>query len=202
MATTLNQKVLSEALWQAEGAGLWAKRAVLVAAGIAALTVAAQIRLPMWPVPATMQTFVVLSIGAAYGTRLGLVTLLGYLLIGAFGFDVFTGSTAANNGIAYMLGATGGYLVGFAVAGGVMGALARRGWDQSVVKMALAMLIGNAVIYAFGLPWMAWLFLESKGAAWVIEWGLTNFVAFDLLKLALAALLFPTLWRMVGKARG
>ena len=93
---------------------------------------------------------------------------------------------------------TGGFAT---VAGGVMGALARRGWDQSVMKMALAMLIGNIVIYAFGLPWMAWLFLETKGAAWVIQWGLTNFVVFDLLKLALAALMFPTLWRMVGKAR-
>lgn len=194
--------VLSEALWSAEGSALWVKRVVLVIAGIAALTLAAQIRLPMWPVPATMQTFVVLSIGAAYGTRLGLATLLGYLLIGAFGFDVFTSSSATNNGISYMLGATGGYLVGFVVAGGVMGALARRGWDQSVGKMALAMLIGNTVIYLFGLPWMAYLFLEAKGAVWVMQWGLTNFVVFDLLKLALAAMVFPMLWKLVGKARG
>ena len=202
MATTMSNKVLAEAFWQAEGRALWVKRAVLVVLGVAALAIAAQIRLPMWPVPATMQTFVVLSVGAAYGLRLGLVTLLAYLVVGALGFDVFTGSSATNNGISYMLGATGGYLVGFVVAGGIMGMLARRGWDQSFGKMALAMLIGNAVIYAIGLPWMAYLFLEAKGAAWVMQWGMTNFLVFDLLKLALAAVLFPVLWRMVGKARG
>jgi biotin transport system substrate-specific component len=152
-------------------------------------------------VPATLQTFVVLSIGASYGLRLGLVTLLGYLLVGVLGFDVFTSSSAENYGLSYMMGATGGYLVGFAVAAGVMGALARRGWDRSVGQMALAMLIGNVIVYAFGLPWMAYLFLADKGAAWVMQWGMINFLAFDAVKLVLAALLFPAIWKAVGDAR-
>lgn len=200
MANSQNM-VLQEALWSGEGAQLWIKRALLVAGGVAAMALAAKIKLPMWPVPATMQTFVVLSIGAAYGLRLGVATMLGYLLLGLAGADIFTSSSATSNGWSYMIGATGGYLVGFLLATALMGMLARRGWDRSVGKMALAMLIGNVVIYAFGLPWMAWLFAEDKGMAWVMQWGMTNFLVFDALKLALAALLFPAIWALVGKAR-
>ncbi|MBD3624395.1 MAG: biotin transporter BioY [Rhodobacteraceae bacterium] len=201
MAFATTDKVLAD-LGPAEGTGLWVKRAVLVAAGIAAMAIAAKIRVPMWPVPGTMQTFVVLSVGAAYGMRLGLATMVGYLLIGAFGYDVFTSSSAASNGLAYMAGPTGGYLAGFAVAAGVMGWLARKGWDRTFGKMAAAMLIGNVIVYAFGLPWMAHLFLADKGMEWVLTWGMTNFLVFDVLKLALAAMLFPVLWRLVGDARG
>ena len=201
MATTLHRRVLSEAVLPADGAALWIKRAVLVAAGIAAMAVAAKIRVPFWPVPATMQTFVVLSIGAAYGARLGLVAMLGYLLVGAFGFDVFTSSSADVNGLAYMAGGTGGYLAGFVLATGFLGWAARAGWDRNVWRMALAMLIGNAIIYLPGVGWLASLYVADKGWAWVIEWGFANFVLFDALKLALAAVLFPALWRLVGRAR-
>ncbi|MSU91403.1 biotin transporter BioY [Rhodobacteraceae bacterium 2CG4] len=201
MAIATTDKVLAD-LGPAHGTGLWVKRAVLVAAGIAAMALAAKIRVPMWPVPGTMQTFVVLSVGAAYGLRLGLATMLGYLLIGAFGYDVFTGSSATSNGLAYMAGPTGGYLVGFVAAAGVMGWLARRGWDRSFARMAAAMLVGNVIVYAFGVPWMAQLFLAERGWEWVMTWGMTNFLVFDALKLALAAMLFPVLWRLVGTARG
>ncbi|MCR8725560.1 biotin transporter BioY [Frigidibacter sp. ROC022] len=200
MAGTMNV-VLTETFGARSGAGLRTKQAALVIAGIAAMIIAAKIRVPFWPVPATMQTFVVLSVGAAYGMRLGLVTMLGYLLIGALGFDVFTSSSAESHGLSYMMGATGGYLVGFVVAAGVMGWLARRGWDRSFGWMALAMLIGNAIVYAFGMPWMFHLFGETKGAAWVWQWGMTNFLTFDAAKLALAAVLFPAIWKAVGSAR-
>lgn len=201
MALTMNSKVLTEAVGPTQGDALLVKQVVMVVLGIAALVLAAKIKFPMWPVPATMQTFVVLSIGAAYGMRLSAITLFGYLAIGALGFNVFTGSSADVNGLAYMMGATGGYLVGFLVAAVVMARLARLGWDRTVLKMAGAMLIGNVIIYAFGLPWMAYLFLEAKGGAWVMQWGLTNFILFDALKLALAALLLPGLWKLVGDAR-
>ena len=194
-------EVLSEAIGPRRGIGLRAKQAALVVAGIAAMAIAAKIRVPFWPVPATMQTFVVLTIGAAYGTRLSLATMLGYLAVGAFGFNIFTSSSAEVNGIAYMLGSTGGYLVGFAVAAGVMGALAARGWDRTWGRMALSMLIGTAIIYAFGLAWMSHLFLADKGMAWVVKYGFTNFVPFELVKVALAAVLFPVIWRGVGNAR-
>ncbi|MEJ6402332.1 biotin transporter BioY [Yoonia sp. 2307UL14-13] len=201
MALALNDKVLTEAFGPSEGTALRIKQAVMVVLGVAALAIAAKIRFPMWPVPATMQTFVVLAIGASYGLRLSSLTLGGYLLVGLLGYDVFTGSSAESFGWAYMTGATGGYLVGFFIAAVAMASLARAGWDRSVVKMAGAMLIGNIIIYAFGLPWMAYLFLEAKGIEWVMQWGLTNFIVFDALKLGLAALLFPALWKLIGDAR-
>ena len=199
MSTTTLHPVLSETLGPSEGTSLRVKQALLIIAGVAALTIAAKIRVPMWPVPITMQTFAVLVIGAAYGMRLGLATLLAYLALGAAGLAVFTGEGA---GLAYMMGPTGGYLVGFAVAAGVMGWLAARGWDRTVGGMAGALLIGNAVIYAFGLPWMAWLFVAERGMAWVLQWGMTNFLLGDALKLALAAMVLPLAWKAVGGARG
>lgn len=192
MGVTMN-KVLGEAFGPTEGAARAVKDVVLVLAGIAALTLAAKIRVPMWPVPITMQTFAVLTLGAGLGLRLGLMSVLGYLALGALGFGVFTGEGA---GIAYMAGPTGGYLLGFAVAAGVMGLLARRGWDKSMAGMAGAMLIGTAIIYAFGLNGMAYLFLADKGAAWVLQYGMTNFLIGDALKLVLAALVVPGIWKL------
>ncbi|MFQ5438859.1 MAG: biotin transporter BioY, partial [Paracoccaceae bacterium] len=147
MAHALDDKVLSEEIWHADGTGLWVKRAVLVVLGIAALAIAAKIKVPLWPspVPVTLGTFAVLTIGAAYGARMGMATIVGYLLIGALGFDVFANSTAGTSGIAYMTGSTGGYLVGFVLATLALGWLARRGWDRSILKTALAMLVGNAL---------------------------------------------------------
>jgi biotin transport system substrate-specific component len=202
MATTLSKTVLSEAVLPSEGTALWIKRAVLVILGIAALAVAAKIRVFYDPVPITMQTFIVLTVGAAYGMRLGVVTVLGYLLVGALGFDIFTSSSAENHGLAYMMGGTGGYLVGFVLAAGVLGWLAREGWDRSIVKMALALLIGNAVIYVPGILWLGHLYADTKGWATVLDWGLWPFLASDALKLVLAALLMPLAWKAVGEARG
>lgn len=202
MATTRSKMVLSEAILPTEGTALWLKRAVLVLLGIAALGIAAKIRVPFWPVPLTMQTFVVLTVGAAYGMRLGVVTMLGYLLVGALGFDVFTSSSAESHGLAYMMGGTGGYLAGFVLAAAILGWLARQGWDRSIVKMAVALLIGNAIIYVPGILWLGHLYAETKGWATVLDWGLWPFLAGDALKLALAALLLPVAWSAVGKARG
>ncbi|MEM9343019.1 MAG: biotin transporter BioY [Pseudomonadota bacterium] len=194
-------KVMTEAIGPEEGAGHLVKQAALVIAGVLLLTLAAKIRVPFWPVPMTMGTFAVLTIGAAYGMRLGVITLLAYLAVGAIGMDVFASSSAENNGLAYMAGPTGGYLVGYVVAAAVVGAFARAGWDRSPVKFFGALLIGNAIIYAFGMPWMIHLFLEDKGWAWVTQWGMTNFLVGDLLKLFLAALLIPTAWNLIGRAR-
>ena len=116
MTTTTHNSVLAEAILPLTGLAMRVKQIILVIAGIAALAVAAKIKIPMIPVPMTMGTFAVLSIGAAYGMRLGLVTIIGYMLIGALGFDVFAGSSAETFGITYMMGGTGGYLVGYVLA--------------------------------------------------------------------------------------
>tara|TARA_R110000744_G_scaffold307293_2_gene415507 strand:+ start:947 stop:1462 length:516 start_codon:yes stop_codon:yes gene_type:complete len=171
----------------------------MVTVGILLLAVAAKIKVPMWPVPITMGTFAVLAVGAAYGARLGLVTILGYMIIGALGFDVFAGSSAQAYGLTYMMGGTGGYLVGYVLATVVLGALAQRGWDRSIGWMALAMLIGNAVIYLPGLAWLGQLYGWDKP---ILQWGLTPFLLGDAIKLALAAVLLPAVWKLVDRARG
>ncbi len=200
MALTANDKVLTESFWQAEENGLLIKRIVLVIAGIFALAVAAKIKLPIppSPVPVTMGTFAVLTIGAAYGPRLGLVTIIGYMLIGALGFDIFANSSAEANGLTYMMGGTGGYLVGYVLATLAMGYLARIGWDRNVFKMGASMLIGNAMIYIPGILWLGFLYTWDKP---ILAWGLTPFLIGDAMKLALAALIVPALWKLIGSAK-
>lgn len=165
----------------------------LAGLGVMLLVAASGIRIPFWPVPVTMQTFAVLVLGAAYGPRLAGMTLLAYLGLGAAGVTVFAGGSS---GLAYMAGPTGGYLAGFLAASIAMGWLARRGWDRSVTRMAAALLAGNVIVYVFGLPWMAWLFAADRGMAWVIQYGMLNFLLGDALKLALAALLLPAVWKL------
>ena len=197
---TTQDKVLMEAFWQAEGNQIWVKRAALVILGVIALAVAAKIKvlIPPSPVPITMGTFAVLTIGAAYGPRLGLATILAYMFVGALGFDVFAGSSAEKFGLTYMMGGTGGYLVGYVLATIALGYFARKGWDRSVIMMALAMLIGNALIY---IPGLLWLYQFASGWAQTFEWGITPFLIGDAMKLGVAALLLPAVWKLVGKAR-
>ncbi len=192
---------LSDEIWPAQGRALWVKRIVLVGLGIALLALAAKIKFPIWPspVPVTLGTFAVLTIGTAYGPRMGLTTILGYMLIGALGFDVFANSSAEANGWTYMTGSTGGYLVGFVFATLALGYGAARGWDRNVFKMVAMLLVGNALIYVPGILWLAHLYTWEKP---ILEWGLTPFLIGDAMKLALAALLIPAAWALVGKARG
>lgn len=196
--TTLNDKVLTEAFGPRDGTGLWLKQAALVVAGIAILAIFAKIKVPMWPVPITMGTFAVLTIGAAYGPKLGLTTILGYMIVGALGFDVFAGSSAEAFGLTYMMGGTGGYLLGYVLATLALGWAARRGLDRSVAGMGGALLLGNALIYIPGLLWLGALYGWDKP---ILAWGLTPFLLGDALKLVLAALLVPAVWKMVGRAR-
>lgn len=212
MSLSVSQRPVLADLFATDGAALWAKRVLLVALGVAALTLAAKIKVPMWPspVPITMQTFAVLAIGAAYGARLGFVTIVAYLAIGAAGYNVFTSSSSEYNGVAYMLGGTGGYLAGYALAALILGWAARRGWDRGVGGMAIAMLGGNAVIYALGVPWLYYVIVsgdlynaEQFSSVWAqtLQWGLTPYLIGDAMKLALAALVFPLIWKAVGDAR-
>lgn len=198
MEKTIRYNVLSQVVGAEAGFALRCKQAALLVAGVLLLALAAKIKVPMWPVPITMGTFAVLTIGAAYGPRLGLVTMLVYMLVGALGFDVFAGSSAEVSGLSYMLGGTGGYLVGYVMATLALGVLAQRGWDRSVSWMALAMLIGNSLIYIPGVLWLGQLYGWDKP---ILAWGLTPFLVGDALKLGLAAVLLPVAWKLVGRAR-
>ncbi len=201
MTHAMSNKVLSESFGPTEGGALRLKQAALVIAGIALLAIMAKIKVavPGSPVAVSMGTFAVLSIGAAYGPRLGLTTIMGYMLLGMLGFDIFQSSTNELNGVSYMMGSTGGYLLGYVMATVLLGTLARRGWDRSMGWMALAMLAGNVVLYIPGLIWLGQLYGWEQP---ILAWGLTPFLLGDALKLVLAALILPLAWKLVGRARG
>lgn len=186
------RSLLADRLLPNSAAGL--RQALMVAGGVAFLALLAQVRLQVGPVPFTGQTLGVLLLGAAYGARLGALTTGAYALLGLAGLPLFAGG---GSGLAYLLGPTGGYLIGFVLAAGLVGALARRGWDRGYGSAALAMLLASVAIY---LPGVAWLSVALGGdVLGALAAGLAPFVLGDLLKLALAVLLLPTAWRLVGR---
>lgn len=164
-------------------------QAVLVVAGTLLLALSAKVQVPFWPVPMTMQTFVVLLLGIAYGPRLGVITGALYLLEGALGLPVF----AKGAGVAYLMGPTGGYLFGFVLAMGVCGRLSDRGWSRTAVRMLAVMLIGEILIFAPGVLWLG----VAIGMDKAVTFGLTPFIAAEVFKIALAAVTVPLVWRVV-----
>lgn len=163
----------------------------LVLVGVGILAVSARIQVPFYPVPVTMQTLAVMMIAMAYGSKLGTTTLFSYLLAGFLGAPVFAGGA----GFAYMAGPTGGYLAGFLLAGIVLGALADRGWTRNWQTTAAAMLVGTAIIYLLGVTWLSQLIGFDKA----ITFGLVPFIYGDILKLVIAAVSVPFMWKMVAK---
>ena len=190
--TSLQTTTLSDFIWSSGQPIL--RSIILACAGSIALWVSAKIQIPFWPVPLTLQTFVVLLIGMVFGAKLGALTILLYLFEGAVGLPVFSGTPEKGIGLAYMAGPTGGYLFGFVLAAFCVGFLAERGWDKKPVSTALAMLIGNLIIYATGILWLGSLIGWDKP---VLAFGLYPFLLGDLLKIILAAVLLPSLWKLV-----
>ena len=197
-----NVLTLAEMVWPASiqlNAMARALRGTIFAiTGSLLIWLAAKIQVPFYPVPMTMGTFAVLAVGMAYGWRLGTATVLLYLAEGAMGLPVFAGTPEKGIGLAYMLGGTGGYLVGYVLAAASVGMLAQRGWGKNILTTSLAMLVGNVLIYVPGLLWLGILFGWDKP---IIEWGLTPFVLGDLAKLALAAALMPITWKLLGRPK-
>jgi len=174
------------------GGPAWVRGVTVVFAGSLLLTLSAKLSIPFLPVPMTLQTLVVLCLGMVLGPRLGAAAVLAYLAQGAMGLPVFAGTPEKGIGLAYMLQHTGGYLVGFVVAAFVVGLLAQRRWDRSMFTTIAAMLIGNAIIYAFGLFWLGTLIGWDKP---VLALGMTPYLLGDLAKILIAAALLPTLWK-------
>ena len=168
---------------------VWAK-AILAILGTAVLSLSAKVQIPFWPVPMTMQTFVVLILGMVYGARLGAATLILYLIEGAVGIPVF----ATGSGIAYITGPTGGYLIGFFVAAYTIGKLAEKGWDRSMIKTLGAMLVGTAIIFLFGIAWLSTFIGFEKAVAA----GLTPFILSEGVKIAMAVIIMPFLWKHIS----
>jgi len=155
---------------------------VLAVGGTVALTVSAKIQVPFYPIPMTLQSMVVLLIGAAFGARLAGATLALYLAEGLSGLPVFAGLGA---GPSYMVGPTGGYLAGFLVAAGLVGWLVERGWDRSLPRLLGAMTLGHMLIFALGFSWLAVSIGSEK--AWLL--GVMPFVWSTLVKTVLASAL-------------
>ena len=164
-----------------------------------------RVTLPTSPVPITAQTFAVLLVGGALGLRRGVLAVGLYLVAGlilpvyaghASGLDTFLGRDDGH----WVLGATGGYLLGFLLASALVGRLAELGWDRHVGGAVVAMLIGNLAIYLVGIPWL--MAATGFDLATAIDKGLAPFVFGDLLKLALAGIAFPVAWWVVGRRTG
>lgn len=188
----LPQKTLVQTLWHGKNVQL--RNLCLVILASAALWISAKIQIPFWPVPMTMQTFAVLTIGMALGWRLGTIAVLFYFVQGALGLPVFSGTPEKGIGIAYISGPTGGYLIGFIIAVGVVGWLAEKGWGRNFFTTVAAFLIGNVVIYIPGLFWLGVVLGRDMP---ILEFGLYPFLPGDAFKLMLAAVLFPVLWRRI-----
>ncbi|EKX60519.1 biotin transporter BioY [Streptomyces ipomoeae] len=168
-------------------------RDVALVAGGAALTgLAAQISVPVpgSPVPVTGQTFAALLVGTALGAGRGVAALVLYALAGLAGVPWFAGGTSG-------VGVSFGYILGMILASAAVGALARRGADRSMLRMAGTMLVGEAIIYAVGVPYLAATADISLSAA--VALGLTPFLIGDALKAALAMGLLPTAWKLLKK---
>jgi biotin transport system substrate-specific component len=177
----------------------------LLIAGLAQI----QIHLSFTPVPITGQTLGVLLVGAAYGPGLGAATVGLYLLEGVVGLPVFAAQTDGSHltgpDVLAFASVTGGYLFGFVLASGLVGSLSRRGWDRSFRSAIGAMLLGEVVLYAVGVPWLhhALPGLTGKPATWAftLEQGLYPFIVGDTVKLLLAAGLLPGAWHVLRRAR-
>jgi biotin transport system substrate-specific component len=182
-----------------ERMGTRLRHIALIAIGALFIFLTAKVAIPVpgSPVPITGQTFGVLLVGGALGFRRGAASIALYILIGLVGLPFFA---EGKGGISVILGATGGYLVGFLVAGSVVGRLAELGWDRRIIGALGAMAIGNVVIYLVGVPWL--MAVAHYDLATGIAKGLTPFLLGDAIKLILAAAAFPAAWWIVGRRPG
>ncbi len=176
-------------------------QALFVVGGIGFIALLAQISIPVpgSPVPVTGQTLAVLLIGTTYGARLGFITFASYLLAGIAGAPIFAHSaTSANHGIARLTGATGGYLVGMLVASLLLGYLADRKADQKFTTSFPALLLGDLVIFTFGLTWLH----ASLDMTWsaTFKAGFTPFILGEALKIAITATSLPLVWRRISRS--
>ncbi|MGW5196061.1 biotin transporter BioY [Streptomyces spiralis] len=167
--------------------------ATLVVGGAALTGLAAQLSVPIphSPVPVTGQTFAALLVGTALGARRGFLSLALYALAGVAGVPWFADGTSGSGAVSF------GYVLGMLLASAVVGALARRGADRSPLRMAGTMILGEAVVYAVGVPYLA--LAAQLSASQAIAAGLTPFLIGDALKAALAMGAMPTAWKLAGK---
>lgn len=173
----------------------WLTKALVVVLGSIALTISAKLKVPFYPVPMTMQVFVVLALGLVLGFRLGVATVLLYLAEGALSLPVFAGTPERGIGIAYMMGPTGGYLLGYLVAVAAVGWLTEWGWAKRLPEAVALAFFGLLLIYVPGLLWLGAVLGWDKP---IFEYGFTPFILGDVVKVLVAALLVTGIWQWRG----
>ena len=153
------------------------------------LSISAKVQVPFWPVPMTMQTFVIFLIGMTYSIRLSFATVAFYLFQGAIGLPVF----AAGGGIAYLVGPTAGYLYGMTIAAGVIGYLAERNFNDSYFKSLISLMIATSIIFIVGVGYLGSVIGYDKALAG----GLYPFLPSELFKIALAVAIIPSITKFI-----
>ena len=202
MPSTTASRALATAIWP-DTVNRTAQAIVLVLAGTAILAISARVSVPFWPVPLTLQTLAVLLIGAAYGSRLGVATLIAYIAEGLVGLAGLR-RRRRRAGPAYLLGPTAGFIMSWVLVAAIVGYAADRGWDRSPLRLGVAMLLAVVVQFAMGFAWLAWFAHLSNGAtgtgaAYAWAKGVAPFLLGDALKVVLAALLIPASWTLVSR---
>lgn len=198
MSESLTLKpVLADGIWSSNlrfASSAWLKNLLLIGFGSLVLALSSRFMVDFYPVPLTFQTLVVLGLSMAYGKWRAVATVGLWLAEGAMGLPVF----AKGAGIAYMVGPTGGYLAGMLAASWLVGYLAERGLDRKMVTTAMTMVLGNLVIYIGGLAWLGqFLGFGQK----LFSLGLFPFLLGDAVKIVMAVIIFPSLWRLVNRSK-
>jgi biotin transport system substrate-specific component len=174
----------------------------LVAVGAALTAVAAQVSIPAYPVPFTLQTLVVLLVGATLGSRRGVLSLGLYALAGLAGVPVFAPKADGSHvvGVDAFVGPTAGFIFGFVVAAFLVGLLAERKWSSNVLKTFVAFVVGSTTIYLIGIPVLA--STAFKGDLTAAVTYMVPFMVWDVVKAVIAAGMLPGAWLLVKKTRG
>lgn len=167
---------------------------VLLTAGAAFTAIAAQVQIPLWPVPITGQTLAVLLVGSSLGALRGALSMTLYSVLGLVGLPVFSNATS---GVEVAIGPTGGYLIGFVFAAAFTGWMAQRSWDRRVLRAILAFLGGTVVIYLIALPWLAASL--GLGLQDTLELGMYRFVVGDTVKMLIATGVIAIAWKHVER---
>lgn len=186
------------------GARNVAVSAIYVVLSIVLIAGAAQIQIPMWPVPITGQTFAVLLVGASLGPIRAAIATSAYLLLAVAGFPVLAAQADGSHttGLAVLALPTLGYLVGFIVASVALGWFAKLAWDRKVLKAVVSFLVAEVIIYACGLPVLAAFFAANglpADAGAVLSLGLVPFIVGDVIKALLAGALLPLTWKLLNR---
>jgi len=184
-----NNSILINQIFPTKGISTYIKNIVLIIFGSFLLAVSSKVQVPFWPVPMTMQTFVVFLIGMSYGWKLSFLTLIAYIIEGALGLPVF----ATGAGLAYLMGPTAGYIYGMLLAAIVIGFLSEKGFSNTYFMSLVSLLIGSVIIFTLGVGYLGSIIGYDKA----INFGLLPFIPSELFKIALAVALIPSISKII-----